>query len=279
MGERSKIEWTDATWNPATGCTKVSDGCRNCYAEKISLKLEKWGTPKYSNGFKYTEHRKDLEIPLKWKKPKKIFVNSMSDLFHEQASMDFIDDVFDIMMIADWHVYQILTKRPNRMRDYSIQFEAKYKIPVPSHIWLGTSVEDQSTVHRIKDLQNTRCYCRFVSFEPLLGQINDVMLDGIDWCIIGGESGPDYREIKNEWVTRLINQCDDYNTNVFFKQWGGPKPKSGGREINGYTFDYIPMVKEMTSYHQEKFDKLKYDILLKRKTIKESKQIKNLNMV
>ena len=250
MANKSAIEWTDATWNPTTGCTKVSDGCKNCYAEKVSLKLYKWGVKKYKNKFTYTEHENDLDTPIKWKKPKKIFVNSMSDLFHENATNEFIDRVFHTMLIADHHIYQILTKRPKIMKQYSIRFKEKYKMPIPPHIFMGTSVENQGTVHRIKDLQDTVCYSRFISFEPLLGDINNINIDNIDWCIIGGESGPNYRPVQKEWIVNLINQCQMYNTSIFFKQWGGPRPKSGGREINGKLYNDTPELKVMNQEHQ-----------------------------
>lgn len=257
MGDNSAIEWTNATWNPTTGCTKISSGCKNCYAERLSPKLKRWGIKKYQNNFEFTQHESELEIPLKWGKPKKIFVNSMSDLFHEEAEMGFIEKSFMTMFAANWHTYQILTKRPDKMAEFSKLFYKLFGFPIPPHIWMGTSIENNSTLHRINDLRKVKCYNRFISFEPLLEKLDNVNLKNIDWAIIGGESGPKYRAVKEEWVWDLIKQCKQQKVKVFFKQWGGPRPKSGGRVIHGKTFDQFPKLKQLKIAHQKKFERLK----------------------
>ena len=240
MADTSGIEWTEATWNPTTGCTKVSRGCQNCYAETLSKRLKAMKLVKYRNNFAFTQHENEVDLPLRWKRPRKIFVNSMSDLFHEGAGKDFVWRCFLTMVRAHWHVYQILTKRPERMREFSRAFEAGAKSMIPDHIWMGVSVEDNRTVWRIDELRHVRCHVRFVSFEPLLEGIDDVDLRGIDWAIIGGESGRRYRAVDEAWVRGLIEQCAGQGVKVFFKQWGGPRPKSGGREIDGRTYDQFP---------------------------------------
>lgn len=198
------------------------------------------GLQKYRNEFKFTHHESDVELPLRWKKPKKIFVNSMSDLFHENAKTEFVARCFDTMIRADWHIYQVLTKRPDRMVAFSNLFKKYFGFPVPDHIWLGTSVEDNESTFRIKELRGAACRIKFVSFEPLLEEIKDVDLSYIDWAIIGGESGPGYRPVEGEWIRGLIKQCKRHGTKVFFKQWGGPRPKSGGRKIDGKTYNEYP---------------------------------------
>lgn len=256
MGDNSAIEWTNATWNPTTGCTKISPGCKNCYAERLSPKLKRWGIKKYKNNFEFTQHEAELDLPIKWRKPKKIFVNSMSDLFHEKAEAGFIEKCFMTMFYADWHTYQILTKRPDKMAEFSKTFFKLFGIPMPPHVWMGTSVENNSTLDRINDLRRVKCYSRFVSFEPLLEKLDDVNLKNIDWAIIGGESGPKYREVKEEWIWDLIKQCKKQKVKVFFKQWGGPRPKSGGRIIRGKTFDQFPKLKSLKTTHQNRLEKL-----------------------
>ena len=240
MATSSAIEWTEATWNPTTGCTKISQGCKNCYAATLSRRLKAMGLAKYRDEFKFRQHEQDVELPLTWKKPKKIFVNSMSDLFHEEVEDEFVARCFDTMIRADWHVYQVLTKRPERMAAFSKTFKKRSGFPVPDHIWLGTSVEDNETVFRIRQLRKAACRVRFVSFEPLLGAIRDVDLSGIDWAIIGGESGRGYRPVEGDWIRGLIRQCKRQKVKVFFKQWGGPRPKSGGRRIDGRTYSQYP---------------------------------------
>ena len=240
LANTSGIEWTQATWNPTTGCSKVSPGCKNCYAEKMSRRLKAMGVRKYRNNFEFTEHISDTEIPLTWKKPKKIFVNSMSDLFHEESDFSFVGRCFETMMSADWHTYQVLTKRPERMREFSKMYKEIYRSGIPPHIWMGASVENRDFAWRIKELRKVQCNTRFVSFEPLLGPVGRTNLDGIDWAIIGGESGHGFREVREEWIRDIITQCKEQKVPVFFKQWGGVRPKSGGRRIRGKVFDQYP---------------------------------------
>ena len=240
MAVGSSIEWTEATWNPTTGCSKVSTGCANCYAETLAKRLHAMGMPKYSNGFTYTEHESAVNIPLTWKKPRRIFVNSMSDLFHEDATPEFIARCFDVMLRANWHTYQVLTKRPHRMANYSRLFEELHERVIPGNIWLGTSIENADSLFRMDDLRRVRCKTRFISFEPLLGPVGPMILDNIHWVIIGGESGTGYRPVKKEWILDIIYQCQQQDVPVFFKQWGGPRPKSGGRHIDGKIYSKYP---------------------------------------
>ena len=256
MGDNSSIEWTNATWNPTTGCTKISSGCKNCYAERLSSKLKRWNLKKYKNNFEFTHHESDIEIPLKWTKPRKIFVNSMSDLFHEEVKMDFVERCFMTMISADRHIYQILTKRPHKMAEFSKLFYDLFRFTVPPQIWMGTSIEDNNTLYRIDELRKVKCYTRFISFEPLLEKLDKVDLKNIDWAIIGGESGPKYRPVEEEWVWDLIKQCKKQKVKVFFKQWGGPRPKSGGREIRGKIFDQFPKNKPIKVSHIKKIKAL-----------------------
>lgn len=237
----SSIEWTEKTWNPSTGCTKVSPGCTNCYAERMSARLKGMGQKKYAKGFEFVEHKDAIDTPTKWKKPKRIFVNSMSDLFHEDATQGFLDSVFHTMLhLAPQHTYQILTKRASRLANFSQEFSNEHGGQIPSHIWVGVSVENAQTKNRIEHLQETEALKRFVSFEPLIGDVGLVDLEGIDWAIIGGESGPGARPVKKDWILNIIEQCRFYETKVFFKQWGGPYPKAGGRTIDGKTYDEYP---------------------------------------
>lgn len=238
MADTTAIEWTDSTWNPATGCSKVSPGCQNCYAERVANSLT--NTPKYANGFKYTEHEDAIDKPTRWKKPRKIFVNSMSDMFHEDADPEFISRCFDVMLTTPRHTYQILTKRSENMKDFLDSMED----PLPAHIWCGVSVESMVQEARIQFLRETNCRTRFVSFEPLLGPMDGDNLDltDIDWAVIGGESGPNHRMCKYEWVRGLIDICRAAGVPVFFKQWGGYTPKSGGREIDGQTYGEFPVI-------------------------------------
>lgn len=243
MGQKSGIEWTDATWNPVTGCTKVGPGCDNCYAERFA---ERWrGVPghPYEQGFDLRLWPSRLYQPLDWKKPRMIFVNSMSDLFHKDIARDHIDKVFDTMERADRHIYQVLTKRSSLMRDY-VRKRFKDR-PVPSHIWLGVSVEDTAHIGRIDHLKAINSVGRFISFEPLLGPIGTVDLTGIAWAIVGGESGPGARPMESTWAIELRDACERYGVEFFFKQWGGLRPKSGGRllegiEWNGFPFHIVP---------------------------------------
>ncbi|HJU13635.1 MAG TPA: phage Gp37/Gp68 family protein [Candidatus Nitrosotalea sp.] len=242
MAIGSAIEWTEATWNPTTGCTKISPGCKNCYAETLSRRLRAMGQEKYKDGFKFTEHPDDVNLPLSWKKPKKIFVNSMSDLFHEKSSFEFTLRCFSTMLEADWHTYQVLTKRPRKMAEFSKLFKTRLGQIIPSHIWMGTSVENGDYISRIDELRKVDCHVRFISFEPLIGPVGTVDLAGIHWAIIGGESGYNYRPVQKEWITEVIKQCRKQKVSIFFKQWGGIRPKSGGREINGRTYDEYPKI-------------------------------------
>jgi protein gp37 len=242
MATGSKIEWTEATWNPTTGCTKISSGCKNCYAATLSKRLKAMGMEKYKNGFEFAEHSEDIELPLQWKKPRKIFVNSMSDLFHEKSTMKFIEKCFAVMMTADLHTYQVLTKRPKKMAEFSKLFYTNFGQVIPSHIWMGTSIENEENVWRIDELRNVQCTVKFISFEPLIGSVGKLDLDGIHWAIIGGESGHGFRPVQKEWIMEIIQQCKKQNVKVFFKQWGGTRPKSGGRIINGRTYNEYPKI-------------------------------------
>ena len=243
MAVGSEIEWTEATWNPTTGCSKVSSGCANCYAETLTKRLHAMGQPKYHNGFTYTEHASAVNLPFTWKKPRRIFVNSMSDLFHENATHDFTARCFEVMLQADWHTYQVLTKRPHLMAEFSKRFEKYYGRVIPGHIWLGTSIENADMLFRINELRTVRCKTRFISFEPLLGPIGPMNLDGIHWVIVGGESGTRHRPVKKDWILDIITQCKHQGVPVFFKQWGGPRPKSGGRSIDGKIYSEYPKIR------------------------------------
>lgn len=231
----SKIEWTDATWNPVTGCNKVSPGCKFCYAERLSKRLKATGMAKYRNGFAVTLHPDTLEIPLRWRKPRSIFVNSMSDLFHPEVPDDFIADVFDVMARADWHRYQVLTKRPERVASLNSN------LPWPAQIWQGVSVENADYAHRIDLLRETDAAVKFLSLEPLLGPLPNLNLRGIDWVIVGGESGPGARPMQPDWAREIRDQCLDAGVPFHFKQWGGVFKKRNGRELDGRTWDGMPL--------------------------------------
>lgn len=237
MGDKSAIQWTDATWNPSTGCTKVSPGCKNCYAERLSRRLQWMKNPKYVTGFQFTLHDDALDLPLKWKKSRKIFVNSMSDLFHEFMPDDFLMKCFDTMIKADWHVYQVLTKRPERMLSFTKKIGT-----IPDHIWLGTSVESDIYKKRIDTLRKVPADVKFISFEPLLGPLGELDLHNISWAIVGGESGPDYRPVKIEWIKEIKKQCKEQKIPFFFKQWGGHTAKSGGRLLDGKEWNQFPKI-------------------------------------
>jgi protein gp37 len=228
------IEWTEATWNPLTGCTKVSPGCAHCYAERLSLRLKAMGQPNYANGFTLTLHEHMLEVPLLWKKPRAIFVNSMSDLFHEDVPDDFILRVFDVMVRAHWHRFQVLTKRPERLA------ELDPTLPWMPNIWMGVTVENRRFVHRIDLLRETGAHVKFLSLEPLLGPLVNLRLDGIDWAIVGGESGPKARPVEESWVRDIRDQCRATGVSFFFKQWGGTNKKRTGRLLDGRTWDEVP---------------------------------------
>ena len=234
MATNSPIEWTDATWNPVTGCTKISPGCKHCYAERLSTRLKAMGQANYRNGFEVTLQPRMLELPFHWKRPKRIFVNSMSDLFHQDVPTDYIKQVFQVMGSANWHQYQVLTKRSERVRELSGE------LAWAPQIWMGVSVESEQYTHRIDDLRATSAHVKFLSLEPLLGPLHDLDLRGIDWAIVGGESGPGARPINPEWVTDLRDQCLRAGTAFFFKQWGGVHKKRAGRTLEGRTWDELP---------------------------------------
>ena len=236
MASLSKIEWTESTWNPVTGCTKISTGCKNCYAEKMAVRLKAMGNPNYVNGFKLTLHEHVLDLPLSWKKQRTIFVNSMSDLFHKDVSDKFILQVFDVMRKARWHTFQVLTKRSERLlkMDSSIEW--------PSNVWMGVTVESEEYINRIDHIRNTNANIKFLSFEPLLGPLTNLNLRGIDWVIVGGESGPGARQIKEEWIIDIREQCLLKGIPFFFKQWGGVNKKRTGRLLQNRTWDELPLV-------------------------------------
>lgn len=234
MASGSAIEWTESTWNPVTGCTKVSPGCKHCYAERMARRLAAMGQPNYRNGFALTLQPHALELPLRWKKPQRIFVNSMSDLFHEDVPLVYILRVFDVMRRADWHQYQILTKRSDRLVELDRQIDWR------PHIWMGVSVETQQYTFRIDHLRQTRARIRFLSLEPLLGPLRDLNLNDIHWAIVGGESGPGARPMEQAWVTDIREQCRRAEVAFFFKQWGGVNKKRRGRELDGRTWDEMP---------------------------------------
>lgn len=238
MAEITTIEWTDATWNPVTGCDKVSRGCDNCYAERIAERFRGIKGHPYEQGFDLRVWPERLLTPLSWKRPRLIFVNSMSDLFHRAIPKFFVSNVFDTMQKGDWHIYQILTKRSSLMRDFVN--ERFYSSLAPPHIWLGVSVEEKSVISRIEHLRQTNASIRFLSVEPLLERIGKINLSGIHWVIVGGESGPNCRPIKLEWVREIRDQCLDSNVPFFFKQWGGIRPKSGGNTLDGRTWFQYP---------------------------------------
>jgi protein gp37 len=234
MAANSAIEWTESTWNPLTGCTKISPGCKHCYAERMALRLKAMGQPNYLNGFDLTLHENALELPLKWKKPQTIFVNSMSDLFHKDVPVDFILKTFDVMRRADWHNFQVLTKRSERLLELSPM------LPWRPHIWMGVSVETIGYTTRIEHLRQTGAMVKFLSLEPLLGPLPGLNLEGIDWVIVGGESGPGARPMDPAGVPEIRDQCLNARVPFFFKQWGGTRKKKAGRELEGRTWDEMP---------------------------------------
>ena len=235
MAAESPIEWTEATWNPVTGCDKVSPGCKNCYAARMALRLRAMGQRNYQNGFEVTLQPQTLSLPLTWKRGRKIFVNSMSDLFHESVPAEYIQRVFEVMNQTPHHTFQILTKRPQRL------LELDPALPWADHIWMGVSVESAAYRGRIDHLRQTRARVKFLSVEPLLGQISDMNLDGIDWVIVGGESGPRARSMQTAWVIDIRDQCVAANVRFFFKQWGGVRKHLTGRVLDGRTWDEIPV--------------------------------------
>ena len=235
MSQTSAIEWTDATWNPVTGCTKVSPGCKNCYAERMAWRLHAMGQPRYRKGFRPTLHSDLLGQPLQWTKSRIVFVNSMSDLFHPKVPFWFIEKAFTVMMNADWHIFQILTKRAERLENLC------KRLAWPNNIWIGVTVENQECIYRINYLQKVPAAVRFLSLEPLLGPISQLTLDGIDWVIVGGESGPRARPVDMEWVRYIRDQCLRKRVPFFFKQWGGVHKSRNGRELDGRTWSEMPI--------------------------------------
>ena len=234
MSQMSKIEWTDATWNPVTGCTKVSPGCKNCYAERLAVRLRAMGNRRYSNGFAVTLHADQLTLPLRWRQAKRIFVNSMSDLFHESVPEPFIRQVFDVMVSTPQHIFQVLTKRADRLSALAPS------LPWANNIWQGVSVENDAYLSRIHELRSVPAVLRFLSLEPLLGPLASLPLDGIGWVIVGGESGGGRRTVRPEWVREIRDQCLAAKIPFFFKQWGGRTPKAGGRELEGEVWNEMP---------------------------------------
>jgi protein gp37 len=241
MADGSAIEWTDATWNPITGCTKITAGCDNCYASRFAERFRGVPGHPFEQGFDLTLRPDRLEQPLRWKRSRMIFVNSMSDLFHKEVPFSFVDSVFDTMEEADWHVFQVLTKRSSRMRDY-LQRRYADRHP-PDNIWLGVSVEDAKGATRINHLREAPAGVRFLSVEPLIGPVGPVDLSGIHWVIAGGESGPGARILNIDWARDIRDQCAQQGVAFFFKQWGGIRPKSGGRELDGREWNQFPSKK------------------------------------
>ncbi|MDI6696861.1 MAG: phage Gp37/Gp68 family protein [Anaerolineales bacterium] len=234
MATRSKIEWTQMTWNPVTGCSKVSAGCKNCYAERMAKRLQAMGQKRYLNGFEVTLHEDLVELPYTWKTPRLVFVNSMSDLFHEKVPLEFIQRIFTVMEKCPQHTFQVLTKRSGRLIEVSAQLSWS------PNIWMGVSVEDEHAMYRINDLQNTPAAIRFLSCEPLLGPLDNLDLTNIQWVIVGGESGPGARPMRLEWVESIYLQCTQARVSFFFKQWGGVHKKRNGRELHGRLYNEMP---------------------------------------
>jgi protein gp37 len=234
MATHSHIEWTDSTWNPVTGCNKISPGCKHCYAERLAKRLQAMGQANYRNGFEVTLQPQMLEHPLHWKTPKRIFVNSMSDLFHKKVPTPYIKKVFDVMNRANWHQYQVLTKRSDRLLLLNDQLKWA------PQIWMGVSVENEKYKFRVDDLRKTGAHIKFLSLEPLLGPLSKLNLRGIDWAIVGGESGPGARPLDASWVMDIRDQCERASVPFFFKQWGGVQKKRFGRTLEGRTWDQMP---------------------------------------
>ena len=235
MSEQTSIEWTNSTWNPVTGCHKISPGCKNCYAARLAPRLRAMGNPRYANGFEVTLHSDLVELPTKWTKPKKIFVNSMSDLFHTEVPLDFIQSVFSTIVAANHHTFQVLTKRPEQALKMAVE------LPWPTNLWMGVSVENSDYLHRVDTLRQIPARTRFLSLEPLIGAIPNVDLSGIDWVIVGGESGPGARKIEEDWVRSIRDQCEESGVRFFFKQWGGTNKKRSGRMLDNRTWDDFPL--------------------------------------
>jgi len=236
MALKSKIEWTENTWNPITGCTKISEGCENCYALRMASRLQKMGNAKYKNGFQLTLHENCLNEPFSWKKPSRIFVNSMSDLFHRDVPIEYIQRVFAVMNDNPQHIFQVLTKRADMLSDIIPNVE------LSDNIWVGVTVENKNNVGRIDKLRAISAKVKFISFEPLLDDVGSVDFTGIDWAIVGGESGWYARPMNESWVLNIKKQCEHQNTLFYFKQWGGVRKKQAGRVLLGKTWDAIPAI-------------------------------------
>lgn len=234
--QTSKIEWTEATWNPTTGCTKISSGCLNCYAEIMTRRLQAMGMTKYKNGFTPTCHYSELQVPYTWKKPRRIFVNSMSDIFHEDLPFEFIKSVFKVMNDCNHHIFQVLTKRADVLDDYYTLLDWT------PNIWMGVTVENDRNLGRIDLLRKVPAFVKFLSLEPLLSPLPNMNLLDIDWVIVGGESGPHSRPIREEWVIDIKNQCETKSIPFFFKQWGGRNKKASGKSLQGKTYCLMPSV-------------------------------------
>jgi protein gp37 len=234
VAQLSSIEWTEVTWNPVTGCSKVSPGCKNCYADRMARRLKAMGNIRYRNGFELALHHAVLKEPLRWKTSRLIFVNSMSDLFHPKIPASFIIEVFKIMNLANWHIFQVLTKRPERLAKLSD------KLNWSNNIWIGTSVENSDYIYRIDQLKKAKAHIKFISIEPMLGPILHFPVNGIDWVIVGGESGPRARVIKLEWVRLIRDICLKNEIPFFFKQWGGKQKWKNGRELDGQVWNEMP---------------------------------------
>lgn len=235
---QSSIEWTQMTWNPTTGCDKISAGCKYCYAEVMTRRLQAMGIEKYKNGFEVAIHEDALHIPYSWKKPKVVFVNSMSDLFHPQVPFSFIQKVFEVMNNTPQHTYQVLTKRADRL------YELHHQLNWAKNIWMGVSVENEKVIDRINFLRETNAVVKFLSCEPLIGPLRNMDLTNIHWAIVGGESGRKARPIDEEWVLDILSQCKSSNVKFFFKQWGGTNKKKAGRQLEGRTYDDMPLVEK-----------------------------------
>lgn len=234
MPTRSNIEWTEMTWNPVTGCTKISQGCKNCYAERMAKRLKAMGSERYRAGFQVTLHPDLLDVPRRWKQPRTVFVNSMSDLFHEEIPEEYIRRVFETMAGCPQHTFQVLTKRAERLAELAL------RLVWPDNVWMGVSVEDARVIDRVDYLRGVPAKIRFLSLEPLIGPLDNIDLNGIDWVIVGGESGPRARPMKPEWVNSILRQCRRAGTAFFFKQWGGVRKDLTGRKLNGAYYDEMP---------------------------------------
>lgn len=238
MALKSSIEWTESTWNPVTGCNKISPGCKFCYAERMAKRLKAMGSDNYKNGFRLTTHENSLHLPLMWKKPQTIFVNSMSDLFHKDIPIGFLLRTFEVMNKASWHRFQILTKRSD------VLLKLNPIINWTENIWMGVSIENQDHTYRVDHLRKTNAHLKFLSIEPLVGEIKNLDLTNIHWVIVGGESGPGARKMDESWVLRIKDICKKFDVPFFFKQWGGVNKKKNGRLLQGRIWDQMPMVRK-----------------------------------